>query len=62
MSFKCTRPPAPTDSSTEDLENFYELVERAKNMCKSQENNIIMADFNAKVGEGRRVTVGPYGL
>lgn len=55
---------APTrDSSTEDLESFYETVEKARKLCKSQENTIILGDFNAKVGEGRRGnTIGPYGL
>ncbi|ELU04121.1 hypothetical protein CAPTEDRAFT_187578 [Capitella teleta] len=41
---------APTCyNNTEDIEDFYETVEKAKKMCKSQENTIILGDVNAKV-------------
>ena len=55
---------APTsDSTTEDLEDFYGAIEKARKICKSQENTIILGDFNAKVGEGRKGNiVGPFGL
>ena len=55
---------APTaESSDEDIENFYNNLEKAKQQCKSQDVLIIQGDFNAKVGEERfENTVGPHGL
>ena len=55
---------APTSSSSEeDLESFYLDIQKAIKQCKTQENTIVMGDFNAKIGEGRDDnTVGPYGL
>ena len=55
---------APTSASTdEDIDVFYEDLEKAKNQCKSQDPIIIMGDFNAKVGSERvDDVVGPFGL
>lgn len=55
---------APTSTcSEEDLETFYEDVNKAMKQCKSQDNIIVMGDVNAKVGKGRHGNiVGPYGL
>ena len=42
---------APTSYSTEEeADNFYEDLEKSIQACNSQENTIIMGDFNAKVG------------
>ena len=55
---------APTSThSEEDLEDFYEQLNKVKQQCKSQDINIIMGDLNAKIGAGRQGrVVGPYGL
>ena len=54
---------APTSaSSNEELEVFYEQVEKAKGQCKSQEIVITMGDLNAKVGSTADEVVGPFGL
>ena len=55
---------APTSESTdEEVEKFYEEIERAKSHLKSQDIKIIMGDFNAKVGDERvEDVVGPCGL
>lgn len=55
---------APTSaSSEEDIEAFYDNLEKAKQQCKSQEIVIIMGDFNAKVGSKQvEDIVGPHGL
>ena len=55
---------APTSMSTEEeLDMFYEQLSMAYKTCKSQEINILMGDFNAKVGRGKHETVvGPFGL
>ena len=43
---------APTSASTEDdIEAFYETLEKAKDQCKSQYIIIMMGDFNARVGK-----------
>ena len=55
---------APTaDSEEEEIENFYDSVDSVIRECKGHEINIVMGDFNAKVGHGcmERV-VGPHGL
>jgi len=52
-----------SDSTEEEIDDFYEHIESALQQCKSQENTIILGDFNAKVGEGRQENVvGPHGL
>lgn len=55
---------APTaDKSDEDLELFYQQIDKALKVTKSNEINILMGDFNAKVGRGRvENIVGSYGL
>ena len=55
---------APTaDSDEEEIESFYDSIDKAMEQCKNHEVNILMGDFNAKVGEGRSTNVvGPYGL
>ena len=45
---------APTSASTEEeLEEFYEELDKCKKECKSHEVNIVMGDFNTKIGRGR---------
>ena len=55
---------APTSACTdEDIEKFYEDLEKTKNNLKSQDVKIIMGDFNAKVGSEKVLNVvGPYGI
>ena len=55
---------APTGDHTEDeVEEFYEDLNKARKMCKSQEVVMVIGDLNAKVGKGvERQVVGPYGL
>lgn len=52
-----------TDTSDEEIEIFYEEIEEALSTTKSQEINIILGDFNAKVGKGKESNVvGSFGL
>jgi len=45
------------------LEQFYDDLDRAHKMCKSQAATIIQLDLNAKVGDERiGNTVGTHGL
>ena len=45
---------APTSACTEeDIEAFYETLEKAKEQCKSQDIIIMMGDFNAIDGKQR---------
>ena len=45
------------------MEEFYEELDKCKKECKGHEVNIIMGDFNAKVGKGRHTDiVGSEGL
>ena len=55
---------APTSKRPEEeVDKFYDDLEKAKSQCKSQEVKIIQGDFNAKVGKGRRDDIiGEYGL
>ena len=55
---------APTaECDEEEINQFYNMVEMAKEHCKSQEVVIIMGDLNAKVGEGKHSdVVGMHGL
>ena len=55
---------APTAESTEEeIDSFYDILEKAKSQCKTNEITIIMGDLNAKVGSGREgKTVGQHGL
>jgi len=55
---------APTGaSSEEELDNFYDDLDKAMRQCCSQEINLVMGDLNAKVGKGQyQDIVGPYGL
>lgn len=55
---------APTSEHTdEEIEAFYEDLEKARKQCKSQEIILIMGDMNVKVGKGREGNiVGPHGL
>ena len=41
------------ESTEEDIDIFYETLEKAKAQCKSDEINIIMGDLNAKVRHGQ---------
>ena len=55
---------APTDDSVEEeIENFYDSIDSVIRECKGHEINIVMGDFNAKVGHGcMEQVVGPHGL
>ena len=55
---------APTADADESvLEMFYETLDNLYKNCKSQEINILLGDFNAKVGSRKQgKTVGPHGL
>ena len=55
---------APTNDNTDDeVDKFYDQLDRAITQCRSQDIRIVMGDLNAKVGgerDGR--AVGPFGL
>lgn len=52
-----------TDGSEEELEQFYQQLDQALKLTKTQEINIVLGDFNAKVGKGAvEHVVGCYGL
>lgn len=55
---------APTSDSTEDeIEAFYNELKQLLRLTKEHEINLILGDFNSKIGEGRcEELVGPYGL
>ncbi|KAL0893269.1 hypothetical protein ABMA27_014867 [Loxostege sticticalis] len=55
---------APTaDKEDEILEDFYEEVSKAISLTKKHELNLIMGDFNAKIGKGKSGHgIGPFGL
>ena len=55
---------APTSGSSEqEVEVFYEQLKAALKHTKKQELNLLMGDFNAKVGKGAvDSTVGQFGL
>ncbi|XP_037803620.1 craniofacial development protein 2-like [Penaeus monodon] len=55
---------APTTaSSEEEIDEFYNTLEKAKTQCKSTDVTVIMGDLNAKVGnEAEGETVGKFGL
>jgi len=55
---------APTaDKDDEEVEQFYETLDKAMKQLKSQDIKIVMGDFNAKVGSVRTdTTVGPFGV
>ena len=52
-----------TDADEQKIEEFYDSLDELYSNCKSQEINILIGDFNAKVGsEKHGKTVGPHGL
>ena len=55
---------APTAESSEDeLEKFYDTIEKAKKLYKSQETAIVMGNLNAKVGSVSNGDIlGKHGL
>ena len=55
---------APTsERPEEEVEEFYEDLDKAKKYLKSQSTQIIMGDFNAKVGSDKvENIVGPCGI
>lgn len=55
---------APTaDKPSSEIEHFYSEVEQLYNLTKKEDINILMGDFNAKVGEGELPgVVGKWGL
>ena len=45
---------APTSSSSEvDLNTFYDNLIKTMSICNNSETKIVLAEFNAKTGEGR---------
>jgi len=55
---------APTaDSPDQEVEQFYSEIKEMLKLTKKHDVNMIMGDFNAKVGKGKiEEIVGPYGL
>ena len=55
---------APTSKNGDnELETFYEDVNKALRQCNSQEIVVVMGDLNAKVEQGTYSdVVGPHGL
>ena len=55
---------APTaESSDEEIEDFYNDIEKTKRSIKGHDINIFLGDWNAKVGSDRvEHTIGPFGL
>ncbi|XP_030760715.1 craniofacial development protein 2-like [Sitophilus oryzae] len=55
---------APTAEKAEDeIEDFYRQLDQVLRLTKSNEINLVLGDFNAKVGKGRLGSVvGNYGL
>ena len=55
---------APTSKAEEEeVEQFYEDLDKAMKCLKSQDIKIVMGDFNAKVGSERvENIVGPWGI
>ncbi|XP_037787797.1 craniofacial development protein 2-like [Penaeus monodon] len=55
---------APTTASgEEEIDEFYDTLEKTKKQCKSMDVTVIMGDLNAKVGnEADEETVGKFGL
>ena len=55
---------APTsEHDEEEVEQFYEDLDKAMKQLKSQDIKIVMGDFNAKVGDAKiEDIVGPWGL
>uniref|UniRef100_A0A8D8S118 Craniofacial development protein 2 n=1 Tax=Cacopsylla melanoneura TaxID=428564 RepID=A0A8D8S118_9HEMI len=52
-----------TDRSDEEVQEFYNSIELVLKKLKKDELNIVMGDYNAKLGEGRTSElVGPFGL
>jgi len=52
-----------TDADEQMIEEFYDSQDELYSNCKLQEKNILMGDFNAKVGcKKHGKTVGPHGL
>jgi len=52
-----------TEKENEEVENIYKELNDLMNTVKGEENLIILGDFNASVGEGRKsYIVGKYGL
>ena len=44
-------------SSEEDLVRFYDLLDGAKQQCKSQEIILVIGTFSAKVGETKEADI-----
>lgn len=55
---------APTSERDEDeVDEFFDDLDRAVHQCKNHEVTIVIGDVNAKVGEGgEEEAVGPFGL
>ena len=55
---------APTsEHDEEDIDQFYQELNQAREQCKEHEVIMVIGDLNAKVGQGRTAdTVGPHGL
>ena len=51
------------DNTDDEIDRFYDQLDKAIKQCRSQDIRTVMGDFNAKVGrmrDGR--AVGPFGL
>ena len=55
---------APTaDNNDDEIDRFYDQLNKAIKQCRSQDIRIVKGDFNAKVGRMRDArAVGPFGL
>ena len=64
LNLNVIRTYAPTSISTKkELEEFYYQLDHALSVCKSTEVQVVMDDFNAKIGKGSQYpTAGPHGL
>ena len=50
-----------TSHEKEEMEIFYEDIEKEKQQCKHHEIMLLMSDFNSKVGKGKFFDiVGPH--
>ena len=51
------------ESNDTDIDRFYDDLDETYSQCKSTEVNIVLGNFNVKVGSKQRdKTVGPFGL
>ncbi|XP_033122243.1 craniofacial development protein 2-like [Anneissia japonica] len=52
-----------TDCNDDEIDKFYDQLKEAMKQCRSHDITIVMADFNAKIGQNEEgKIVGKYGL